>query len=97
MRLAILATITGLLTGAALVMMQGQTRIDLDKQAKGTANFDFTTYRAIEPMAPGSCTAKGSGAWAVDTAGYFYICTNVPRTSLNQVWLRSAVPMSQAW
>lgn len=50
-----------------------------------------TVLHLVHPPAqPGSCDPQGTGAAALDTDGYFYVCTMAG-------WIRSAWPMTLDW
>ena len=55
----------------------------------------YWVQRLPAPSGPGPCALGHTKAFAVDAAGYLYVCSAAP---LDQsVWLRSAQPMVRNW
>jgi len=48
-------------------------------------------YRTTAPMSPGPCVSQGTGAIAMDAAGYLYVC------GAGSKWRRTATPLVEVW
>lgn len=76
------------------VQPQGGTMVVCDQSGCRThLDGAFVLYRVAPPIGPGACSAVGTGAIAVDAAGYLYLCSSTAPFR----WMRSAQPMSASW
>lgn len=68
----------------------GTMLVCMGNQCTSALTGEAVVYRTTAPILPGPCTTQGTSAIAVDTSGYFYICTVTG-------WRRTPTPMLSAW